>query len=57
MSDGEAVLYAEAFKKWDFVPLEHADINDDKSIEVCRMKNWRDIIEEDYYAEMDYEGP
>jgi hypothetical protein len=57
VSDGEANLNAEVFKKWDFVPLEHADITDDKSIEVCRTKNWRDIITEDYYGEMDYEGP
>jgi hypothetical protein len=57
VSDGDTTVCGEVFNKWDFVPLEHGDITDDKSIEVCRTKTWREIIADDYYAEMDYEGP
>lgn len=57
VSDGEAVLCSETVKKWDFIPLDHADIADDKGIEVCRTENWHDIISEDYYDKMEYEGP
>jgi hypothetical protein len=57
VSDGEASLYAQTCKKWDFVPLEHADISDDKSIEVCRTEDWHDIISEEYYDKMEYNGP
>jgi hypothetical protein len=57
VSDGEAVLYSQTLKKWDFVPLAHADITNDKSIEVCRTEEWRDIISEDYYDQMEYAGP
>ncbi|SRR6266496_1137592 len=57
VSDGETQLYAQTVKKWDFIPLDHVDISDDASIEVCRSDDWRDIILEDYYERMDYQGP
>ena len=57
VSDGESFLYSETVKKWDFIPLEHADVADDKSIEVCRTEDWHDIIFEDYYEKMEYDGP
>ena len=55
--DGEAVLEGHVVKKWDFVPLEFADVTDDASIEVCRADDWRDLIADDYYDKMECEGP
>ena len=57
VSDGETVLCGQTFKRWDFIPLEYADITDDKSIEICRAEDWHDIISEEYYDKMEYEGP
>jgi len=57
VADGEAYLYGGPVKKWDFIALEHADIGDDASIEVCRSEDWEDIILDEYYQRMNYQGP
>jgi hypothetical protein len=54
---GEAHLLGGAVKKWDFIPLDHADVSDDASIEVCRSDDWTDIIREEHYGDMVYHGP
>lgn len=55
--DGEVIYYSGVFKKWDFIPLEYADISDDTSIEVCRGDDFQDIIDERYYDKMDFDAP
>ena len=57
VSDGEAHLGAHTVKKWDFIPLDHADVSDDASIEVCRSDDWTDIIREEHYGDMVYHDP
>lgn len=54
---GEITYNGGVYKKWDFIPLEHADISNDADIEVCRGDDFRDIIQEDYYDRMKYDGP
>jgi hypothetical protein len=57
VADGEAHLLSQIVKKWDFIPLDHTDINDDASIEVCRSDDWMDIIREEHYDDMDFHDP
>jgi hypothetical protein len=57
VSDGEAHLGACTVTKWDFIPLDHAEFNDDASIEVCRSDDWTDIIREEHYGDMVYHDP
>lgn len=54
---GEISYNGGVYKKWDFIPLEHADISNDADIEVCRGEDFRDIIQDDYYDRMKYDGP
>ncbi len=57
MEDGEVVYSGGTYKKWDFIPLAHADFAKDEDIEVCRGDNFRDIIHEGDYDKMDFFGP
>ncbi len=53
---GELTYSAGVYKKWNFIPLEHADISNDTDIEVCRGDDFRDIIEDDFYDKMNYDN-
>jgi hypothetical protein len=54
---GELTYYSGVFKNWDFIPLEHSEISDDSSIEVCRGDDFVDIIQDDWYGRMEFHGP
>jgi len=54
---GEVSWYAGVFKEFDFIPSEFADIEDDRSIEVCISEDYDDAIAEDDYDKLDIIGP
>ena len=57
VEDGEQTFYGGTFKKWDFIPITHADYSNDSDIEVCRGDDFQDIIQDGYYDKMDAIGP
>lgn len=57
LEDGELTYHGGTYKKWDFIPLEHTLIATDSDIEVCRGDDFRDIIQEEDYQQMDFDGP
>jgi hypothetical protein len=54
---GEIMGSAQAFKEFDFIPLEHADISDDASIDVCIADDYRDTLDSDDCNKIGFVGP
>ena len=53
--DGELVLYGGAVPKWDFIPIDNVDLSDDRSIEVCRGKDFVELLDDEDYKKMMFE--
>ncbi len=45
--DGQIIYYGGFFKKWNFIPIEHTEINNDQDIELCLGEDFTDIIPEE----------
>ena len=54
---GDIMYDSTVLKEFDFIPLEHVEIDDDRSIEVCRTENYDDILTEDQYENLRYLDP
>jgi hypothetical protein len=56
-SSGEWYYVGGTCKKLDFIPLEHAEISDDASIDVCIAQDFTDTLSEEDYEKLEINGP